>query len=278
MKFTGKAKEIAENLVELFRNGNPGKAMSDIFVKKGRHTDRWSFNNRLIAAMMGYTDSMGFQQWLAKGRTVKKGEKAFYILAPLTCKGKKEINGQETEYSFVRGFRGVPVFGYEQTEGEEIEFEDIKLLESLPLLEVAKSWDIKIGTYAGLNNSARGWFSANSNQIMLGVENISTWLHELVHAAEYRNGALIKGDPNKNRLEAEIVAELGSSILAHCIGLHDKADNGGCWEYICGWCKHYNKEPGEAAFKLVDRTCKAVNLILETYNELTSKEELCESL
>ena len=97
--------------------------------------------------MMGYTDVMGFRQWEAKGRKVKKGEKAFYILAPLSCTGKrKNKQGVEEKYTFIRGFRGVPVFGYEQTDGEPLSFEskDKEHLDNLPLLEVAKAWGITV--------------------------------------------------------------------------------------------------------------------------------------
>lgn len=269
MKFTEKAEEIAYKLVDLFKNGDPGRAMANIFIQKGgRHCDSWSFNNRLITALYGYSDAMGFKQWLAKGRTVKKGEKAFYILAPLACKGKKNVNGVETEYTFLRGFRGLAVFGYEQTEGEPIEFEDSEHINSLPLLEVAKSWGISVGTYKGKANIAHGYFSPNDMRLMLGVKNISTWLHELVHAAEKKLGRLTAENYRAQKLEAEIVAEMGATVLAYCLGLDDVADKGGCWEYIKSWCDVYKKEPGEAAYRLIDRTCEAVSYILEANEAL----------
>jgi antirestriction protein ArdC len=269
MKFTEKAEEIAYKLVELFKTGNPGRAMAHIFIKQGgRHCDNWSFNNRLITILYGYTDAMGFKQWLAKGRVVKKGEKAFYILAPLTCKGKKNVNGVETEYMFIRGFRGLPVFGYEQTEGEPIEFVDNEHINSLPLLEVAKHWGVDVGTYNGNKNRPCGYFSPNQMHIMLGVKNLSTWLHELVHVAENKLGRLTADNYQEQKLEAEIVAELGATVLAHCLGLGDAADDGGCWEYIKSYSERYKKEPCEAAYRLIDRTCEAVNHILKTNEEI----------
>lgn len=269
MKFTGKAEEVAAKLVELFKSGDPGKAIANIFIQQGgRHMNNWSFNNRIIAILHGYSDAMGFKQWVSLGRTVKKGERAFYILAPLACKGTKEDNGKKVEYTFIRGFRGIPVFGYEQTEGEPIAFEDSEHINSLPLLEVANAWGINVGTYKGKENCPNGYFSPGNLSIMLGVKNITTWLHELVHAAEFRLGLLTPANYTSQKLEAEIVAELGATVLAHCLGLHDQADNGGCWEYIKNWSKHYKKDPSEAAYKLIDRTCKSVNYILETNSVL----------
>jgi antirestriction protein ArdC len=270
MKFTGKAEDIAIKLVDLFKNGDPGKAMSNVFVKCGtRHIDNWSFNNQLIAIMSGYTDAMGFNQWISKDRKVKKGERAMYILAPLTCKAKKKENGIEKEYTFIRGFRGLPVFGYEQTEGKPIEYQDNALIDSLPLLEVAKAWGIQVGTYKGRDKAPQGYFSPDNMKIMLGVENLSTWLHELIHDSEKMLGVDFS-DYAKNRADYEIVAELGSTVLAHCLGLHEKADNGGCWDYIQSWAKKHGKEPSEACFKLIDRTCKAVNNILTSQTELVT--------
>lgn len=274
MQFTDKALEIARQLVDLFKNGNPNKAMATLFIKQGgRHFDSWSFNNRLLTCLHGYSDAMGFKQWQGKGRTVKKGEKAFYILGPLAHKGKKTVDGVEVEYSFLRGFRGIAVFGYEQTEGEPINFENDEHINGLPLLEIASDWKIKVGTYKGKKNSPHGVFYPSQMRIMLGVENITTWLHELVHVAEFRLGRITEENYKDQKLEAEIVAEMGSTVLALCLGMDEVADEGGCWEYIQSWCKVYKKEPCEAAYRLIDRTCEAVNYILAESHELMNKEE-----
>jgi len=279
MKFTGKAEEIAESLVNLFKNGDPGQAMSNMFLKgSGTHCDGYSWNNKMLVYLHGYSDAMGFNGWKSKERTVKKGEKAFYILAPLACSGKKKVNGVDTKYTFIRGFRGIPIFGFEQTEGEPIASyeQDKEHLECLPLLEVAELWGIEVGSYRGQDHGPSGYFVPNPEnlKIMLGVKNVSTWLHELVHASEQNLGVLTSTNYKEQKVESEIVAELGATVLAHAIGLHDQADNGGCWEYISHYAKQKNVEPAEAAYKLINRTCQAVNNILtakfyvESYNEL----------
>lgn len=274
MKFTGKAEEIAIQLLDLFKNGDPGQAMASLFLKGGgRHFESWSFNNRIIALLNGYTDAMGFKQWLAKGRTVKKGEKAFYILGPLACKGeRKNASGGTEQYTFIRGFKGIPVFGYEQTEGEQITYESDKIINSLPLVDVAQNWGINVGTYSGREGKPNGYFSPNNMAIMLGVQNVTTWLHELVHAAEHQCGMLTTENYTDQKLEAEIVAELGATVLCYMLGLNDHADNGGCWQYISSWAKHYQKDPAEAAYKLIDRTCKAIDCIMKCHEETLTPE------
>lgn len=272
MKFTGAAENIANQLVELFRNGNPGEAMANVFLKTAdRHCSKWSWNNQLLTILSGYSDAMGFRQWQEFGRTVKKGEKAFYILAPLSCKGEREVRGVKESYTFIRGFRGLAVFGYEQTEGEPIEYNKCEHLNTLPLLEVAKSWGIEVGAYNGLGSVAAGYYSPSNLKIMLGVENLTTWFHELVHAAEFRNGALTNENYAANKADAEIVAEFGATILAHCLGLGDKADNGGCFKYVSSYSK--GVDTAEKCYKLIDRTCKAVNEILNDSEESEETEE-----
>jgi integrase len=72
--------------VGLFRAGNVPKALAPIFIKRrdGLPCRRWSWSNQLITALHGYADARGFRQWEQAGRHVKKGERAFDILAPRT--------------------------------------------------------------------------------------------------------------------------------------------------------------------------------------------------
>ncbi len=67
-------------------------------------------------------DARGFNQWREAGRYVKKGSKAFYILAPMFKKIREEkvSSGEITEKEILAGFRAVAVFRFEDTEGEPI--------------------------------------------------------------------------------------------------------------------------------------------------------------
>lgn len=82
----------------------------------------------LQAKGIGKTVSVigGFQQWLDKGRVVRKGEKAFTILVPSEGKAKDEA-GNETPKMF---FRFVSVFDISQTDEVSLE-ESIQDLEQL---------------------------------------------------------------------------------------------------------------------------------------------------
>jgi len=97
-------------------------------------------------------------------------------------------------------------------------------LEGLPLREVAESWGIKIESFNSREGGCLGYYSS-AGSIALGVENLSTWCHELCHAADARNiGGLKPGQ----RVDQEVVAELGGAILLTILGKPVDADLGGC--------------------------------------------------
>ena len=65
-----------------------------------------------------------------------------------------------------------------------------------------------------------------------GVENLTTWAHELVHAADHKLGGL--------------------------------KERGGASEYIKRYCDREKRDPVSACMSVIKRVCEAVNLILET--------------
>src|SRR5208283_4444753 len=97
---------------------------------------------------------------------------------------------------------------------------------SLPLREVADSWRLSVEAYNGAGGGFLGKYRHGTG-IALGIENLSTWCHELVHAADDRNGTL-----RGKKIGKETVAELGGAVLLRILGYENEADLGGCWEYI----------------------------------------------
>src|SRR5690349_12380838 len=94
----GKAGEAAADILKAFQDPDTlPKPLAHVFVhrKDAAPCRRWSWNNQLIAALRGTADARGFRQWQQVGRQVKKGEKAFYILAPLVKKKTDEETGEE---------------------------------------------------------------------------------------------------------------------------------------------------------------------------------------
>jgi antirestriction protein ArdC len=189
---------------------------------------KWSCLNQFVAYLHGTGDARGFRQWKEAGRSVKKGAKAIYILVPMIYKVKKEKEDSETEEKLT-GFKAMPVFRVEDTEGVELDYE-VRLKEfnpdSLPLIDVANLLGVKV--QAGLTGTAGGWFDPMRNAITLGSNNQQVFLHELSHAVDN----ILPGKKNDYAFN-EVVAELSSAFLASLYGSKLELDN--TIAYIQGW-------------------------------------------
>ena len=263
MNFYGKATAAAQGILRAFgdADGLP-EPLARIFIRRTArpHFSQWSWGNQLLTVLHGYSDARTFLQWREAGRSVRTGERAFHILAPVTKRVEDEGGGQKV---IVVGFRGLPVFGVEQTDGPPLPTGDARTdqwLASLPLLDVAKQWGLSVDVFDGQEATYRGLYRRGRG-VYLGVKNLSTWAHELVHAADDRNGKLRE---TGQHWRSETVAELGGAVLLEVLGFEREADLGGCWEYIQTYAAKEKISATEACMKVLDRTCRAVALILDT--------------
>jgi antirestriction protein ArdC len=266
--------EVAERIVNAFRNPDRlPQALAPIFIDRKDDVPcrKWSWHNQLIVALCGTTDARGFRQWADLGRHIKKGSHALWILAPcIKTITEKNDRDEEVKKQIIFGFKSVPVFAVEDTEGDPLPEQDNRYdswVQELPLLEVAKTWGITVGTYTGSETTALGYFqygNASGQAVMLGVENLSTWSHEMVHAADHR----LAGSGNLDRAHKEIVAELGSAVLLECLGLHFEADLGGAYSYIQRYAAESKRDVVSACIEVPNRVCNCVKLILDTAEQL----------
>jgi len=161
------------------------------------------------------------------------------------------------------GFTAIPVFGYQQTEGDPLpgHEEEEAFIDSLPLVEAARSWGLSVATFDAQAGGALGWYRHGAS-IALGVENLSTWAHELVHAADDRCGTLARR-PGQD-LGNEVVAEFGGAILLEALGYSVESDRGGAYQYIESYANGAKRDVLSVCTELLDRSCAAVALILAT--------------
>jgi hypothetical protein len=175
-RFYGHAQAAAQKIVQAFQDANSlPKPLAQVFIRRkdSPHCRKWSWGNQLLVVLNGFTDARGFRQWQDVGRNVKKGEKAFYILGPVTKKWPNEETGEER--AVVVGFKGLPVFGLEQTEGRPLPACDPdieKWIDSLPLLAVAKRWGLSVEVFDGESASFLGLYR-HGKAIQLGTKNWS---------------------------------------------------------------------------------------------------------
>ena len=282
MKLFGKhTKEVAERIIQAFQQPERlPEALAPIFIRRKDDVPcrRWSWHNQLITALSATVDARGIKQWNRTGRKVKKGSSAIWILAPCIKKIKEEgDDGRERERQIIYGFRSVPVFAVEDTEGDPLPESDdtyASWVSELPLVEVAKAWDINVDTFSHQGGNPLGYYryaNSGSQAVMLGVENLSTWAHELVHAADHRLTDL-KGE----KWHKEIVAELGGAILLECLGMTHDADLGGAFSYIEQYARDAKVDTVRACIQVLDRVCNCVKLILDTAESTPATTEPAE--
>jgi len=274
MKFYGKAEAAAQQIVEAFKTGNLPKALAPVFIRRqdGVPCRKWSWNNQLLCVLNGTHDARGFRQWQEASRWVKKGSHAFDILVPLmkSITVTDAVTGKEQTLSVLIGFKTAPVFAVESTEGKELPKTDEAVtawLDSLPLIEVARAWGLKVDAFDGAKGSPLGKYQRNT-AIALGVKNLSTWAHELIHAADDRLGNLKE---RGQHWRSETVAELGGAVLLEALGLAHESDRGGCFDYVRAYASEAGISPTQACMDVLKRTCDAVNLLLnESFNLQTA--------
>ena len=258
--------EAVNSLLEMFEYGKMPEAMAFNIIKKqqgvvSKPSDNWSLGNQILQMIQGTNDARGYQTWKKNGRNVIRGRKAIHILAPMTYKVKK-VNpetGKEEERIVITGFRPIPVFRYEDTEGKELDLiPDFVPPDPPPFWNVAEKMGIKV-SYVPMMGNFLGQYNLRANTIKLCSEDAVVYFHELAHAV-HNSFTDLKRCPKDI---CETVAEFSAVVLAHIQGITGYEHQG--WEYIKR--ASHNKENPEAALKFIMQCLsdveKVVTIILE---------------
>jgi len=233
-------REAMETVLKALEN-NPKKVALAVFKGNGKPSDAWSFFNRLIMLMNNTADARGFRQWRQAGRHVKKGAKAFYILAPIRKKvpvkirreeermnekGETEIVeiGETIHVDKLVGFKPVPVFRYEDTEGEPLKEENVSIEIPYEFNGIIEELGLKIKTTAFRN--CYGRYCIGSKIIEVASPELIVFLHELAHAVDDHLHSIQGGQIPMQ----EVVAEFSAAVIAYLMGY--KIPLGNVKEYI----------------------------------------------
>lgn len=195
---------------------------------------RYSFNNALLIGAQDpeATRVAGFATWKKFGRSVRKGERAIWILAPMVGRPIRDADGDERRP--IHGFRPVAVFDIEQTEGEDLPRICRNLEGGDPLTGFqalcrrAERLDYRV-ELAELPGTTNGDCSFALRRIRVEARNhpaqqVKTLAHELAHALLHEAG----GD----RARAELEAESTAFVVCRAFGI----DSGGySFGYVAGW-------------------------------------------
>jgi hypothetical protein len=240
-------KEAMDTLLKLFEEGNLEPVARAVFKGDSIPSDQWSFLNRLLMYCNETDDARGFNQWKQAGRYIKKGSHAFYILAPSF---KKVIDEKTTEeIQILSGFRVVPVFRMEDTEGAPIISEGLKIDIPFAFDSVIKELGLKVDAVR-FNGASYGSYNPVRKEIKLASPEIEIFLHELSHAVDDK---LNKLKPGQHK-DQEVTAEFSGAVIGHLMGY--KIPLGNVKEYIEGYSFR-------ELINCLGRIEKVVNFIIE---------------
>jgi antirestriction protein ArdC len=187
---------------------------------------RYSFNNSLLIQLQrpDATRVAGFHAWRRLGRNVRRGEKAIWILAPVTRKVDDEASADapaDERGCVLVAFKPTAVFDIAQTDGEE-----------LPEVVTRLQGDDLTGAYSRLvtvarglgftveedylNGSMNGCCSFDEHCIRIEARNdelqqVKTLAHEIAHAMLHEHAT--------NRPIAELEAESVAYAVCHALGI-----------------------------------------------------------
>ena len=224
--------DAVSQLTDMFNTGKLPKQVAFSIIH--RHpgdvipSDKWSIGNRVLQLLQGTEDARGYKQWQSDGRQVKRGSHAIHILAPLTfkIKDKDQLTGEETEKIIVKGYRPVPVFRYEDTEGQPLPYDHVYEPPAHPtFFDAARKLGIDV-EYKPLTATYLGRYSINTNSIRLCSEDAIVYYHELSHAVHATFVDLKVFNPAK----AEVIAEFSALVLANICGIEGFEQQG--FDYI----------------------------------------------
>lgn len=221
---------------------------------------RWSLQNRLLMILANTSDGRGFQQWKSVNRSVRKGAHCFHILGPSMAKAKDEASGEER--SILVGFHTIPMFRFEDTDGEPLVRPDYAP-PILPVLhDVAEAWKVPV-TWLPFEGRYRGYHAGRGDgeHIVLCTHDARTFFHELAHAAHLRvltiAGKHMQGGQDPRQ---EVVAETCAAVLCRLYGF-----DGYLWHSHDYISRYGGKNPAQAVARVLSDVEKSLALILETH-------------
>lgn len=252
---TDKVDGAIERVVSMFETGEMPEAIAETLISRAAGevpSARWSLGNQLLMILAGTADARGFRQWESAGRKVKKGSKAFHILGPLARKVDDEATGEKV--TRVYGFKGVPVFRYEDTEGEELDLPEYAPLALPRLADVAERLGVEV-SYGPFAANLRGYYSPNQERIFLCSHDENVYWHELAHAAHAKIEPLKGGQDSYQ----EVVAETVAAVLCVLYGVEGYV--AGSRSYIAAYAGE-SKSPAKAVMSALSMVQKVLDLIM----------------
>ena len=251
-------------LAEL-ENGIRGLTTSALwrdFLRMQTTFHSYSYRNALLILRQRpeATQVTGFRSWRSLGRSVMRGERAIWILAPRNRPGDRNEDRERP----VGGFVSVPVFDVSQTTGRPLPEVCQRLLgmEGAVCLDGLTSVASHLGfrvEFTELSDGVNGECSSVHRLIRIERRNASAQMvkslaHELAHA-------ILHGDV-PDRLRAELEAESAAFIICRRLGIET---GGYSFGYVASWAGGGDRAVAEI-WRSCDRIVAAVDTVLGLYH------------
>lgn len=260
---------------------NDGKLLNEMLTKEGTISKCYSvfhdfsIRNMFLAYMqlsargMDLTPIANFNKWKSLGRSVKAGQKALWLCQPVggTKVPIKEIDkdGKEvTKYIIInQQFKYYPRwFSLEQTQGKEINIDDLKKNVNFDFEKACKNLGIKIVPFKIGDGNVQGYAKVADRELAINPvaehAEMTLW-HEMAHIVLKHDK--VDFDRHIKEMEAEACAYILGNIFK--VSENQLSNSRG---YIQGWFKDYTEIAEENSKRIL-------NVVSRIYKAGTNKGE-----
>lgn len=200
-----------------------------------------------------------FQEWKKRNGSVKKGEKAIYIQAPVAViqkdkNGKPILNPETGEKETITYFKPVPVFDIKQISPQE--GKELNLPKAMGTIPEQLDKDYYQNVYRSLRDISQnnnkvpirfrelgqedGFYSPQTNEIVIkkGMSyerTLSTLIHEMAHSELHNKQSLTERfDGQLTRSTKELQAESIAYVVSSHLGFDTSQES---FPYLASWSK-----------------------------------------
>ncbi|NGL84655.1 PBECR4 domain-containing protein [Streptococcus equi] len=250
-----------------------------------------------------------FQEWKKRNGSVKKGEKAIYIQAPVAViqkdkNGKPILNPDTGEKETITYFKPVPVFDIKQVSPQE--GKELNLPKAMGTIPEQLDKDYYQNVYRSLRDISQnnnkvpirfrelgqedGFYSPQTNEIVIkkGMSyerTLSTLIHEMAHSELHNKKSLSERFDGKLTISSkELQAESIAYVVSNHLGFDTSQES---FPYLASWSKEKDglanltaqleivQEEAKSLMERIDhQLAKYQRVTLDQEAKHTTKEEL----
>jgi hypothetical protein len=213
----------------------------------------------------------GFRTWLKLGRSVRKGEDAIRILAPVAVKDRDPVSADKKIEPRVF-FKTTFVFDVSQTEPPGADPAPLEPPRQAltgdshahllaPLQAFAESLGYTI-SFEPIRGSSGGWCDTAAKRIVVDADapanaRVRTLVHETIHAlgVDYQR---------YTRAQAEVIVDTTTLIVLSAAGLDTSGET---VPYLAGWGEHGALEAVTEFAQLIDTLARRVDTAITDHDD-----------